>query len=62
MDETVDVPVKDLAGKKVSYDILRYIPEESAVYYKFAPVGLTEFRIQQLSEEQSVLTTCLFQE
>lgn len=42
MDETTDVPIKDLEGKKIPYDVLRYIPEESAVYYKFAPIGLTD--------------------
>src|SRR3989344_6417930 len=42
MDETTEVPIKDLEGKKIPYDVLRYIPEESAVYYKFAPIGLVD--------------------
>lgn len=42
MDENIEVPIKDLEGKKVSFEVLKYIPEESAVYYKFAPIGISD--------------------
>ena len=33
------VPTRELGDKPVPFDILRYIPEESARYYHFAPLG-----------------------
>ena len=38
----VDVPVRDLGESKVSYDVLRYIPEESAEHYQLAPLGVAD--------------------
>ncbi len=38
--EYLGIPFKSLEGIEVPFDILKYVPEESAVYYKFAPVGL----------------------
>ena len=38
--EVLDVPTMYLWGKKVSFDILKYIPEESARHYGFVPMGL----------------------
>lgn len=35
-----NLPVRDLKGKGVAYEILKYIPEDSAVYYSFAPIGV----------------------
>ncbi|MSU55602.1 MAG: type II/IV secretion system protein [Candidatus Taylorbacteria bacterium] len=40
--EFLGIPFKSLEGKDVSFDILKYVPEESAVYYKFIPMGLKE--------------------
>ena len=36
------VPLRDLKGKKISPDILKYIPQESAEYYKFVPIGIKD--------------------
>lgn len=35
-----NLPIRDLKGKGVSFDILKYIPEDSASYYHFAPIGV----------------------
>src|ERR1035437_4936766 len=40
--EYLDVPRRDLAGIEVSFNVLAYIPEESAVHYKFVPLFLNE--------------------
>lgn len=37
-----EVPVKTLGDSKVPYDVLRYIPEESAVHYRLAPLGVED--------------------
>lgn len=37
--EALDIPVFSLAGKKVPFDLLKNIPEESARHYQFVPVG-----------------------
>ncbi len=36
------IPTRRLADKDVSFDVLQYIPEESAIHYKIAPIGLTD--------------------
>ncbi len=36
------VPIWTLAEKKIPYDILRYIPEESADHYRIAPLGVSD--------------------
>ena len=33
--EYYNVPIKDLSNTNVPFDILKYIPEESAVHYQF---------------------------
>ena len=40
--EYLGIPFRSLEGHDVSYDILKYVPEESAVYYKFVPIGLKD--------------------
>jgi len=40
--EYYNVPVKDLDNVDVPFDILKYIPEESALHYKFAPIAIKE--------------------
>lgn len=35
-----NLPIRDLKGKGVSFDILKYIPEDSASHYHFAPIGI----------------------
>jgi len=36
----LSIPAKFLDGKTESVEVLKYIPEESAVYYKFVPLGI----------------------
>lgn len=40
--EYLNVPVRDLGETDVPFDILKYIPEESANHYKFAPVAVKD--------------------
>jgi len=40
--EHFNIPIYHLEDKKISFDILNYIPEESALHYRFAPIGITE--------------------
>ena len=35
-----NLPVRDLKGKGVAFEILKYIPQDSATYYHFAPLGI----------------------
>ncbi|MCK9345261.1 MAG: GspE/PulE family protein [Candidatus Pacebacteria bacterium] len=35
-----NLPTRDLKGKGVDFEILKYIPEDSASYYRFAPIGV----------------------
>lgn len=36
------VPTRSLQGVKIPYDVLRYIPQESAAHYRFAPIGVAD--------------------
>ena len=36
------IPQRSLAGKKISPEILKYIPEESAKHYQFVPIGIKD--------------------
>lgn len=36
------VPTRELGEKPVPFDVLRYIPEESARYYRFAPLAIAD--------------------
>ncbi|HEY4506235.1 MAG TPA: GspE/PulE family protein [Candidatus Paceibacterota bacterium] len=36
------IPIKDLSGKRISPEILKYIPEESAANYQFVPIGIKD--------------------
>ncbi|MDQ5893439.1 MAG: type pilus assembly protein PilB [Patescibacteria group bacterium] len=38
----LDIPVRSLANVTVPFEVLDYIPEESAVHYKFVPIGIKE--------------------
>ncbi|MDQ5954863.1 MAG: type pilus assembly protein PilB [Patescibacteria group bacterium] len=40
--EFFKIPTKRIDVQKVSFDILKFIPEDSASYYHFAPFGLTD--------------------
>ena len=34
--------MRDLGGQKVPFEVLRYIPEYSANFYHFVPIGLVD--------------------
>jgi type IV pilus assembly protein PilB len=36
------IPLASLEGKEIPFEILKYVPEESATYYRFVPIGLTD--------------------
>jgi type IV pilus assembly protein PilB len=36
------VPERKLADTKIPYEMLKYIPQESAEHYRFAPIGVTD--------------------
>lgn len=38
--EYYGMPVRDLSDTEVPFDILKYIPEESATHYKFVPISV----------------------
>jgi type IV pilus assembly protein PilB len=38
----VQVPQRKVADSKIPYEVLRYIPEESAAHYRIAPLGVVE--------------------
>ena len=40
--EYYNVPFKDLSEVEVQFDVLKYVPEESALYYKFVPIGIKD--------------------
>ena len=40
--EYYGVPTRDVGDKPIPFDILRYIPEESARYYRFAPLKIAD--------------------
>ena len=35
-----NLPIRDLEAKGVEFEILKYIPEDSATHYRFAPLGV----------------------
>lgn len=37
-----DVPLRELGDAKISYDVLKFIPEESAEHYKIAPLAVVD--------------------
>ena len=40
--EYLNFPVKNIDREAISFDALKYIPEDSAAHYRFAPIGLAE--------------------
>ena len=38
----IDIPVRSLGDANVPYDVLKYIPQESAEHYRFAPLAITD--------------------
>jgi type IV pilus assembly protein PilB len=42
ISDASDIPARGLGDEKIPYDVLRYIPEESAEHYKIAPLAVTD--------------------
>jgi type IV pilus assembly protein PilB len=40
--EYLGIPIKSLNSESVSFDVLKYLPEDSAVHYGFAPLKLSD--------------------
>ncbi len=40
--KNLDIPIKDLGGKGVPFDVLKYVPEESAIHYRFVPIAMED--------------------
>ena len=40
--EYLQIPTKILGDKEISFDILKYIPEESATHYKIVPIAVVD--------------------
>jgi len=40
--EYFHMPIHELKGKAVSFEVLRYVPEESVRHYKFAPISVED--------------------
>jgi hypothetical protein len=40
--EFLNIPVRSLVGVSVAFEILEYIPEESALHYRFVPIGMVD--------------------
>jgi type IV pilus assembly protein PilB len=40
--EHYSVPTKKVNQKGISFDLLKYVPEDSAKHYKFVPIGITD--------------------
>lgn len=34
------IPFQSLEGKEIPFEILKYVPEESALFYRFVPIGI----------------------
>ena len=44
--EAFGIPTLSLGGRKVDYDLLKHVPEESARHYQFVPIGFDKGTIQ----------------
>jgi type IV pilus assembly protein PilB len=40
--EYFNIPIKNIDNIDSSFEILKYVPEESATYYKFVPIGVSD--------------------
>ncbi len=40
--ELLGIPTKSIKDKTIPFEVLQYIPEESAMHYKFVPIGVTD--------------------
>jgi type IV pilus assembly protein PilB len=42
MDKTPTIPVANLGQSRIPFDVLQYVPEDSASYYKFIPIDFKD--------------------
>src|SRR3989344_1368955 len=49
--EAFGIPTLSLRGKKIDFELLKHIPEESARHYQFAPIGFEDDVMQNQSEQ-----------
>lgn len=40
--ELYGIPLQSLDGKDIPFEILKYVPEESATFYRFVPIGVKD--------------------
>ena len=40
--EYLGIPARTLESQDIPFEVLKYVPEESALYYKFVPIGLAD--------------------
>jgi type IV pilus assembly protein PilB len=40
--EYLNIPIRTLGDVSIPFEVLEYIPEESAVHYRFAPIGVVD--------------------
>ncbi len=40
--ELLGIPTKSVKDKTIPFEVLQYIPEESAMHYRFVPIGVTD--------------------
>ena len=40
--EFLNIPIRNIGETTIPYEILEYIPEESALHYRFAPIGMKD--------------------
>ena len=40
--ELLGIPTRNIKGKVIPFEVLQYIPEESAVHYRFVPIGVDQ--------------------
>lgn len=42
MDDFYDIPIKKLDDKKIPFEVIKYVPYESAIHYEFIPFNLVD--------------------
>ncbi|MBI2637952.1 MAG: hypothetical protein HYW88_03555, partial [Candidatus Sungbacteria bacterium] len=49
--EAFEIPIASLAEREITYEVLKDVPEESARYYKFVPIGKAEDGSLEVGEQ-----------
>ena len=40
--ESLNIPIRNLGDASIPFEVLEYIPQESAIHYKFAPISVKD--------------------